>query len=99
MCATVAENGHVELLERMRAQRPPCPCDFNACLEVAEDKAVWAYFQTGLDLLRMCGIRTETMTATETADAVALIDQGADLHAKDSYGGTPPCTVLVGMVM
>ena len=37
----------------------------------------------------MCDISTEDMTATETADAVGLIDQGADLHAKDNYGCTP----------
>jgi ankyrin repeat protein len=43
----------------------------------------------GLDLLRMCGISTEDMTATETADAVGLIDQGADVHAKSYRGWTP----------
>jgi ankyrin repeat protein len=29
------------------------------------------------------------LPATETADAVGLIDQGADLHANDNYGRTP----------
>jgi ankyrin repeat protein len=37
----------------------------------------------------MCGISTENMTAAETADAVGLIDQGADLHAKTIGGWTP----------
>jgi ankyrin repeat protein len=31
----------------------------------------------------------KVMSATETADAVALIDQGADVHAKDNDGSTP----------
>ena len=43
----------------------------------------------GLDLLRMCGIRAEDMTAIEMADAVAPVGQGADLHAKNSDGQTP----------
>jgi ankyrin repeat protein len=37
----------------------------------------------------MCGISTEDMTVIETADAVGLIDQGADLHAKVMLGDTP----------
>ena len=48
---------------------------------------MWSYLQMGLDLLDMCS-NTETMTATKTADAVALIGQGTDLHAKDSWGYT-----------
>jgi ankyrin repeat protein len=43
----------------------------------------------GLDLLRMCDISTEDMSATGTADAVGLIDQGADVQAKNIGGGTP----------
>ena len=83
-------SGQLEMVKWMRAQCPPCPCDFEACLELAEEGgAVRAYLQMGLDLLRMCGISTEDMTATETADAVGLIDQGADLHAKAKYGWTP----------
>jgi ankyrin repeat protein len=74
----------------MRAQKPPCPCDFEACLGLAEEGgAVRAYLQTGLDLLRMCDISTEDVTATETADAVGLISEGADLHVKDKIGWTP----------
>jgi hypothetical protein len=30
-----------------------------------------------------------TMSTTETADTVTLIDQGADVHAKDIIGYTP----------
>jgi ankyrin repeat protein len=37
----------------------------------------------------MCCIITEDMTATETADAVGLIDQGADVHVKSNNGWTP----------
>jgi hypothetical protein len=60
------------------------------CLELAEEGgAVEAYLQMGLDLLRMCGIITEDMTTTETADAVGFIDQGADVHAKSNGGWTP----------
>jgi hypothetical protein len=81
-------SGQLEMVKWMRAQKPPCPCDFEACLELAEEGgAVRAYLQMGLDLLRMC--KTETMVATETADAVGLIDQGADLHAKTNNGWTP----------
>jgi ankyrin repeat protein len=77
------------MVKWMRAQCPPCPCDFEACLELAEEGgAVRAYLQMGLDLLRMCS-NTETMTAIDTADAVGLIDQGADVHAKDNGGHTP----------
>jgi ankyrin repeat protein len=83
LCEIVAENSHVELLKWMCAQRPPCPCDFNACLELAEDEAVRAYFQTGLDLLAMCILPSEK-TAT-----VALIDQGADVNVTESDGWTP----------
>ena len=81
-------SGQLEMVKWMRAQKPPCPCDFRACLELAEEGgAVRAYLQMGLDLLRMCRISTEDMTATETA--VGLIDQGADVHAEDSHGITP----------
>jgi ankyrin repeat protein len=48
---------------------------------------VAAYLQIALDLVAMCN--TESMTTTEMADAVALIDQGVDQHAKDIYGSTP----------
>ena len=90
LCELVVQQGELGLLKWMRAQKPPCPCDFEACLGLAEEGgAVRAYLQMGLDLLRMCGISTEDMTATETADAVGLIDQGADVHAKDSDGRTP----------
>ena len=34
----------------------------------------------GANLLGMCSLNTEFITATETADALALIDQGADVH-------------------
>ena len=44
MCEIVAKQGHLELLKWLRARRPPCPCDFGACLELAEDEAVRAYF-------------------------------------------------------
>jgi L-asparaginase II len=78
----------VGLLKWMRAHCPRCPCDFEACLELAEEGgAVRAYLQMALDLLRMCNI--EDRSATETADAVGLIDQGADLHAKTNDGYTP----------
>ena len=81
-------SGQLEIVKWMRAQCPPCPCDFEACLELAEEGgAVRAYLQMGLDLLRMC--KTETMNAIDTADAVGLIDQGADVHAKDNYGSMP----------
>ena len=90
LCELVVQQGELGLLKWMRAQKPPCPCNFEACLQLAEEGgAVWAYLQMGLDLLNMCGISTEDMTATETADAVGLIDQGADLHAKDNIGYTP----------
>ena len=83
-------SGQLEMVKWMRAQCPPCPCDFEACLELAEEGgAVRAYLQMGLDLLRMCS-NTETMTAIDTADAVGLIDQGADVHAKYSSRGSTP---------
>jgi len=88
MCGIVVHRCQLGLLKWMRAQRPPRPCDFEACLELAgEGGAVEAYVTMGLDLLRMCS--TRPMPATETADAVALIGQGVDLHAKDSDGYTP----------
>jgi len=67
----------------------PCPRDFRKCLLLAEeDGAVRAYLQMALDVLRIC-YHNPPMTVTETADAVALIDQGVDLHAKTSGGWTP----------
>jgi ankyrin repeat protein len=92
LCEMVAKQGHLELLKWMRAQRPPCPCNFNACLELAEDGGeVRAYFQTGLELLAMCNTEAEDDdTVTEmVADVVALIDQGVDINATDSDGWTP----------
>jgi ankyrin repeat protein len=81
-------SGQLEMVKWMHAQCPLCPCDFRACRELAEEGgAVRAYLQMILDLLRMC--KTRTMPATETADAVGLIDQWADQHAKDDYGSTP----------
>jgi hypothetical protein len=75
-CEIIAKNGHVELLKWMRAQ-PPCPCDFEVCLELAEEGgAVQAYLQIALHLLMMCMTETKDMTATKAADAVALVDQG-----------------------
>jgi hypothetical protein len=90
LCALVVQQGELGLLKWMRAQKPPCPCHFEVCLGLAEEGgAVRAYLQMGLDLLRMCGIGTEGMTVIKTADVVGLIDQGADLHAKDMLGDTP----------
>jgi len=43
----------------MRAQRPPCLCDFEVCLELAQDGAVPSYFHKGLDLLDMYNTETE----------------------------------------
>ena len=82
------ESGQLGLPKCMRAQKPPCPYDFEACLELAEDEAMWDYLQVGLDLLEMCLTETEYVTATQTADAVALIAQGADMHTKSSDGWT-----------
>jgi hypothetical protein len=66
-------SGQLGLLEWMSAHYPPCPCDFVACLGLAEEGgAVRAYLQMALDLLRICNI--EDMSVTETADAVAFID-------------------------
>jgi hypothetical protein len=56
----VAKQSHLELLKLMRAQQPPCPCDYELCLELAEDGGeVQAYFQMGLNLLTMCNPVTE----------------------------------------
>jgi ankyrin repeat protein len=90
LCELVVQQGELGLLKWMRAQKPPCPCDFWVCLRLAEENGgVRAYLQRGLDLLYMCGISSEDMTATETADAVALIDQGADVNVKNIGGWTP----------
>ena len=90
LCRLVVQEGELGLLKWMRAQKPPCPCDFEVCLGLAkEGGAVRAYLQMGLDLLDLCSISTEDNTVTETANAVGLIDQGADLHAEDSHGITP----------
>jgi hypothetical protein len=37
MCEVVVQQGQLGLLKWMRAQKPPYPCDFEACLEVAEE--------------------------------------------------------------
>jgi len=50
---------------------------------------VRAYLQMALDLLDICATETEDTAATQTVDAVALIDQGADLHPKNKYGWMP----------
>jgi hypothetical protein len=53
-------SGHLKMVKWMRAHHPSCPCDSEACLELAEEGgAVRAYLQMALDLLRMC--KTETM--------------------------------------
>jgi hypothetical protein len=84
LCRLVVQQGQLGLLKWMRAQKPPCPCDFKACLGLAEEGgAMRAYLQMGLDLLRMSGINIKDITAIETADAVGLIGQGADVQAKD----------------
>jgi ankyrin repeat protein len=88
----VAKKGHLELLKLIRAQRPQCPCDFKACLELAEDgRKVRAYFQTELDLLAMCNTKEakDHDTVIEMADVVALIDQGTDVNVTESDGCTP----------
>jgi hypothetical protein len=90
LCEVVVQKDQLGLLKWMRAQKPPYPCDFEECLELAaEGGEVEAYLQMGLDLLGMRSTNVDTMTATETADALALIDQGADLHAKNNNGNTP----------
>ena len=44
MCKIMVESGQLGLLKWMCAQKPPCPCDFEACLELAEEGgAVEAY--------------------------------------------------------
>jgi hypothetical protein len=90
VCEDVVQQDQLGLLKWMRVQKPPCSCNFWACFQLAEEGgAVQAYLQMGLDFLRMCGISIKDMTAIETADAVGLINQGADLHAKDNSGSTP----------
>jgi hypothetical protein len=54
LSALVVRQGELGLLKWMRAQKPPCPCDFEACVGPAEKGgAVRAYLQMGLNLLRM----------------------------------------------
>ena len=68
----------------MRAQRPPCPCHFHQCLALAEEEALWAYFHVGLSHMEVYHART--MTAVVEAEAVAPIDQVADLNTHTSDG-------------
>ena len=50
-------SGQLEMVKWMRAHCPPCPCDFEACLELAEEGgAVEAYLQAGLNLLDICNL-------------------------------------------
>jgi hypothetical protein len=93
LCEIVAKQCHLELLKWMRAQRLPCPCDLEACLELAKDGGeVRAYFQTGLDLLAMCDTEIDddddATVAEMVANVVALVDQGVDINATDSHGWT-----------
>ena len=49
MCGIVVHRCQLGLLKWMRAQKTPCPCDFEACLELAEEGgAVEAYVTMGL---------------------------------------------------
>ena len=73
----------------MRAQLPPCPCDFWARLELARGEPVCNYLHMGLNLLDVCSTESADATVTLMADTVAPIGQGADLHAKDNGGDTP----------
>jgi hypothetical protein len=75
-------DGRIEMVKWVRAQNPPCPADFEKYRLLAKDGAVRAYFQMGLDLIGKC-IRGYM------ADIMALVEQGADLHAKNSLGWTP----------
>jgi hypothetical protein len=48
MCEVVVQQGQLGLLKWMCAQKPPYPCDFEACLEVAEEGgAAEVYIQMG----------------------------------------------------
>jgi len=35
----------------VHAQKPPCPCDFDKCRQLAKEGDVRHYFQTELDLV------------------------------------------------
>jgi len=37
LCELVVQQGELGLLKWMRAQKPPCPCDFRVCLGLAEE--------------------------------------------------------------
>jgi hypothetical protein len=87
MCKLVVQESELGIFKWMCAQKPPC--DFETFLEVTEEGgAVEVYLQMRLDLVRMCGTETEDMAVTERAEAVAVIDQGADMYVKDD-GDTP----------
>ena len=51
----LVKDGRLEMIKWVRAQKPPCPCNWRKCLRLAkENGAVRAYFQNGLDLVNMC---------------------------------------------
>ena len=78
------QQGQLELVKWMRAQQPPCPCDFWACLRLAEAEAMWTYFEMGQDLVRK--LAAYPTTAAVTTQILALIDRGADVNTEDTRG-------------
>ena len=85
----LVSNGRLAMIKWVRAQKPPCPCDFTKCRRLAkEGGAVWAYFQMGLDLLSKCEDTRLMRSKAGWVGVVALIDQGADVNAKKSDGHT-----------
>ena len=89
--AELVKGGQREMIVLVRAQNPPCSCNFIECLALAKESGanehVQAYFQRALDLISKCD--KEPTSTTLTADVVALIDQGADVYAKTSDERTP----------
>jgi len=94
LCKAAAEQRQLELLKWMRAQRPPCSCDFETCLCLAEDEGVYTYFQISINLLDMCSdysphpSTNTTNGAILAAEAMSLIDQGAGVIMEDYAGNT-----------
>ena len=78
----LVKDGRLEMIKWVRALKPPCPCDFVKCRQLASDETVEMYFQLGLDLISECASK-------QMSKAMDLIGHGVDVQAKRSGGQMP----------
>ena len=85
----LVKDGRLEIIKWVRAQKPPCPCEFSDCRQLAKDCGVlnvWAYLTPTTDRENMW---SPTVPMAELKALLGQICHGIHVNVKASDGWPP----------